>query len=422
MIKLKELTTQERIKISVQCEHFFLVKRENKVFNSVYKEMMEGLPSKYSKEVWLVLTSLIKAVKYGNKGTRFSLNKKNFIVANRIHKQKLSLDRVTKVIDHLDKEGFIVFYKGYRVNDDNSMMSCLMLTGKSSKLIDPVLAHKFGLKREIMEYIEIKDKDDKRILLSIKDFRGYSSLIKSMDKYNTLLSKNIIKVPDLSTGEMIKCSILYKRVFSGDLEGAGRLYEMGNFQTQASHLRKYITINNESTTEVDYSNLHPRLLFTLEGIVLPEDWDAYKIEGLDWVCKDKKGLRLFLKTAYLAVLFSKDKDEACKSVLQKSNKDKYILIKNKKEASFVVESILDKNKGIKDYFFTERLWAKLQNMDSRLSSTIIEHFTEKGIVVLGWHDSYLVSKKHQEELISVMKTAWRDLLGTDINFKYDIEF
>ena len=422
MIELKDLTEKERINISIQCEPFFLVSNKTKVFTSVYNELMKHFSKKYSKEVWLVVTALVKATKYGNKGTRFSLSKQNYVVANRVHKQKLSLDRVRHVIETLDKEGFVTYYKGFRFSSEINMTTCLMMRSKFSDLLDANLAKKFGMKRDPLGYIEVKDKDDKRVLLSIKDFRGYSTLTKFMDKYNTLLSKNIIMMPDEDTGEMLKCSTVYKRVFSGDLDSAGRFYEMGNFQVMKSKYRKFMTINGEGVSEVDYSNLHPRMLYTLEGVVLEDTWDAYDITELQWVCDNKKDLRTFLKSAYLAILFSKDIEEATSSVLQKANKDKSVYINTGVLARKVVDAVLNKNKVIQHYFFEERLWAKLQNMDSRLATHVIDWFTKKDIVCLGWHDSFCVPDYCRVELIEAMKKAWYGLFGSYNNFKCEVEF
>jgi hypothetical protein len=422
MIELRDLTERERVNISIQCEPFFLVSKQTKQFTSIYKHLMKNFQKKYSKEVWLLITSFVKAVKYGNNGTRFSLSQGSFVTANRIHKQKLSLNRVKYVISKLDDDGYLIFYKGYYFNEEFNMTTCLLMTDKFKDLIDVDVARRFGLKRDPIHYIEVKDKDDKRILLSIKDFRGYTSLTKFMDKYNTLLSRNVIMMPDEETGEMLKCSVVYKRVFSGDLESAGRFYEMGKFQVKKSEFRKCMTINNEAVTEVDLSNLHPRLLYTLEGVVLDAKWDAYKIDCLDWVVNGKSNLRSFLKAAYLSVLFSESKDEAAKSILHKANKDKNINIHNLPEAIDVVNAVLGKNTPIQHYFFKDRLWAKLQGMDGRLAAYVIGKHTDEGIVCLGWHDSFVVPRDKQVFLINTMREAWYSLLGTYDNFKYDIEF
>lgn len=422
MLELRYLTEKERINISIQCEPFFLVSKETKQFKCIHQTLLPLVGRKYTKELWLVITAIVKAVKYGNSGTRFSLNKRHYVSANKIHKQKLSLDRTKKVLDVLDKEGYITYYKGFKVNDSFRMTTCLMITERLLQIINVENAKKFGLKRDPLSYIEIKDKDNKKILLSVRDFRGYSTVTKWMEKYNNLLARHVVHIPDVDTGEMVKCSTVYKRIFSGDLESAGRLYAMGSFQVKKSELRKFMTINNKPTTEVDYCNIHPRMLYTLEGIGLKDEWDAYCIPSLKWVCEDKKALRTFFKGAYLSILFSEDKEEAIKSVLQKANKSNTINIKNKQDAEKVVDEVLYKNKPISHYFFKDRLWAKLQNMDSRLATFIIDRHTKLEKVCLGWHDSFVVLKEGRDFLIESMREAWYSMFGTYMNFKYDIEF
>ena len=422
MLELRSLTEKERINISIQCEPFFLVIKESSVFTKLHKELMVNFKSKYTKEVWLVLTSLIKAVRYGNKGTWFSLNKGNYVTANSIHKQKLSLIRTKHVIEKLHDLGYITFYKGFNVNKEFNMKSCIIMRPEILDKIDPVLASKFGLKRDPMGYIEIKDSEDKTIFLSITDFRGYTTHIRFMERYNNFLSINNVKVFDEDTGEMTKCATVYKRVFSDSFDGAGRFYATGKFQVLKSRTRRHMLINNSSVTEVDVSNFHPRIIYTLENIELPEDWDAYDIKPLSWVSDNKKRTRTFMKSAYLSVLFSKDKEEAVKSVLSWANKDKNIKVNTKKLSLCVVDEILNKNKDIAQYFFEDRLWAKLQNIDSRFAKFVIEKHLNSSVVCLGWHDSFVVPKNKQGFLIDTMKEAWHMIFGTHKNFKYDIEF
>ena len=422
MFELRSLTERERINVAVQCEPFFLVTKEVKVFSELYKKLMVHFNSKYKKEVLLVLTALIKAVKYGNKGTYFSLMKGNYTTANRIHKQKLSVLRAKHVIEVLDKEGFITYYKGFNVNKDFNMKTCLIMSDELHKMIDPKLARKYGLKRDPTSYIEIKDKNDKTIFLSITDFRGYSVHVKFMEKYNNFLARNSVEVIDECTGEMNKCATIYKRVFSENLEGAGRFYATGKFQVLKSRTRKYMLINKQTVTEVDVSNFHPRILYTLEGVKLPDEWDAYDINSLQWIANDKAYVRNFLKGAYLSVLFSDNEDQAVSSVLQKANKDKNIQINSKVLAQKVVSEILNKNESIRQHFFKDRLWAKLQNIDSRFAKFVIDKHLEKDIVCLGWHDSWVVPEDKHQFLIDTMKEAWYCIFGTHKNFKCSTEF
>lgn len=415
MIELEHLTENEKLKISVQCEPVFLVYKEQKVFKNIFNQLSKELSKKYHKELWLVLTCILKALRYGGTGTRISLNKNHYTYANKVHNQKLYQPRVKFVLEHLDSNGFILFYKGYKNNETDKMTSCIFPTDKFLSYVDMDKVRKFAAKRDPLDFIEIKDKVGKKtVMLSLRDFRGYSVFSKQLESYNTLLSQTLIEMLT-EDGSYVKCNLSYKRVFFQGFDQAGRFYSSGKFQTNKSELRKYLKIKGCFTTEVDFCNLHPRLLYTLEGIALEDDWDAYELKDFD--CE-----RSFIKKAYLSILFSDSYDQAVKSVLNTANTLKLKVMQNKISCSKLVDCIMDKNSKIKHYFFQEQLWAKLQHLDSRLASYIIYKFTDLKEVCLGWHDSFVVTKNNQKILIDIMKESWFNIFGSYMNFKVDIEY
>lgn len=415
MIELEHMTELERLKISVQCEPVFLVYRKQKAFTELFKELSKELPKKNHKEVWLILTCILKGLKYGSKGTRISLNKNHYTTANKLHNQKLYQPRVKEVLVELDKRGWIEFYKGYRNSNEDRMTTCVFPTDKMLSLLDMEKVKRLAAKRDPLDFIEIKDKvDGKTVMLSLRDFRGYSTLSKKLEAYNVLLSNSIIEMMTEDM-EYVMCNVSYKRVFFQGLDQAGRFYAAGKFQTNKSELRQYLKINGYLTTEVDFCNLHPRLLYTLEGISLPSDWDAYIISDID--CN-----RSFIKGAYLSVLFAESEEQAVKSVLSKANKEKYKIMQTKKACESLVAKILEKNSQIRHHFFTENLWARLQHLDSRLASYVIYKFTDLKKVCLGWHDSFVVVKDDRQLLIDTMREAWFNIFASYDNFKVDIEY
>lgn len=56
----------------------------------------------------------------------------------------------------------------------------------------------------------------------------------------------------------------------------------------------------------------------------------------------------------------------------------------------------------------------LMNKDSTFSESIINHFTDKGIVVLCVHDSYIVEDHHEQELRTIMNQIMMDTYGCTI--------
>ena len=415
MIELEYMTELEKLKISVQCEPVFLVYKEQKVFTKLFKELSKEVPKKNHKEVWLILTCILKGLRYGSRGTRIPLDKNHYTSANKVHNQRLYQPRVKEVLTILDERGWIEFYMGYKNNNKDRMTTCIFPTDKMLSLVDMDQVKRYAAKRDPLDFIEVKDKvNGNTIMLSLRDFRGYSVLSKQLEAYNVLLSNTVIEMMTEDM-EYLRCSVSYKRIFFQGFDQAGRFYSSGKFQTNKSWLRKYLKINGSLTTEVDFCNLHPRLLYTLEGISLSHEWDAYVIPDVD--CS-----RSFIKRAYLSVLFAKSEEQAIKSVLSKANKEKLKVMQTKAACRSLVTKILEKNSPIRQYFFTENLWARLQHLDSRLASYVIYKLTSLKKVCLGWHDSFVVVQNDRQLLIDIMREAWFNIFASYNNFKVDIEY
>ncbi|HCS18031.1 MAG TPA: hypothetical protein DIW45_09945, partial [Erythrobacter sp.] len=62
------------------------------------------------------------------------------------------------------------------------------------------------------------------------------------------------------------------RIFNLDLHRGGRFYTHGaSWQNIKRELRKSVQINGEPVVELDYSTLHPALLYAEAGAPLPGD-------------------------------------------------------------------------------------------------------------------------------------------------------
>lgn len=421
MIELKDLSKKERVVISVKSEPFFISYTEARQFSNIYATLLSSFPKRYKKEVLVVATAMIKAVRYDTDTVRFSLKKSVWVEANRIHKQKLNLTRTLFVLDKLEEEGYLTVYKGYYRNEKDKAHTCLVMSEKMSIMIDPALAKKYGTKRDSFMYLEIKSSVDKS-QLNINTFRGSTKIIRAMEKYNNLIEKSGIRMLNEDTGEMVKCNVIYKRIFIDGFGLSGRYFTIGVFQTIKSYLRKYITIGNTNVTEVDFSNMFPRMLYTLEGIELEEGWDGYSIENTEWISTNPKVLRDFLKESYLSILFSDSKEKSIKSVLYVANKSRQVSVDSKVKATEVVDLIIEKNKDIAYHFFNELLWAKLQSFESRIAEYVITNFLKDDILALSWHDSFLVKKEYQHRLMSLMQQGWYDVFSTHMNVKLKIDY
>ncbi|MEE9910550.1 MAG: hypothetical protein K4571_02400 [Deltaproteobacteria bacterium] len=197
---------------------------------------------------------------------------------------------------------------------------------------------------------------------------------------------------------------------NGSFDSGGRLYTSKNgYQSLSRSERKEIFINQEPTVELDFSGLHPRLLYAIEGI--QKDGDIY-----DTIYPEHPELREIFKLTILAMINSKSDEEARKSCNKEFNYDGYytyrpLLKKIGIEISDLINMVKTAHKDIAHHFCSVACY-HLMNKDSKIALDIIEHFTAKGIPILAIHDSFIVTAHFKDELYGVMKAAYRKHTGS----------
>ena len=416
MIELKSLPYKEQLLIKNSCERFFLTLQKKTAFRGVYDQLNSLFTSNlYSKEVWMIITAASKALRYGCVGSDISLYKQHYLTANKITKLKLNLDRTKHVLSVLEDHGYLVLYKGYFNNKTYgtpSLQSCFLMEAKFIALFDGTKVEKLGLERDPFDLVEIRDSKTKTLMTSLSGIRGVKDQRSFINSYNELLHNKKI------TMDGNECNVQYKRVFCDNLKSGGRVYSFGLFQTSKKEFRKTIEINNNPVTEVDLVSLHPRILYTLEGIDIT-GFDPYTPADLVGIVS-----RDYLKFSMMCLINCKSVRSAKNTVWNKlSNKEEYSLfLTDKSVNSKYIDILVEHNKKISHYFNEDMLWSKLQWYDSTICEYVIKYFIGVDKAILPWHDSFVVCTEDQAFLISCMKNSWLRTFGTDLNFKYRIEF
>ena len=199
-----------------------------------------------------------------------------------------------------------------------------------------------------------------------------------------------------------------RRIFSrGQMNKGGRFYD-GWWENLPSKYRGYITINGEPTIEVDYSELHPRMMYLDNGLPIP-DGDMYDI-GLTYANdeeKDKK--RSIIKICLNALL----NDESGRYQLE--DKQREILGISTKD----LKKRLFKKHPIMKSFLKKGIGMTYQFRDSQIAEKVMLRLMDKGIICLPVHDSFICSyiKDKAEELINEMKAVYMEELGADPKLK-----
>jgi hypothetical protein len=184
-----------------------------------------------------------------------------------------------------------------------------------------------------------------------------------------------------------------KRVFSrGSMERGGRFYG-GWWQFIPSEYREFITINGIASVEIDYSELHPRLLYLEQGLA-PPTGDLYDIglvidgKSYDPSSEPYKTQRDIVKEVFNALLNDESgryrmDEEQVKTIGIKQSELKKRLIKRHPP----LKSVLGKGVGL-----------GFQYIDSQVAEVVMLDLLKQGVTCLPVHDSFIVPR-HQGQLL-----------------------
>ncbi len=190
---------------------------------------------------------------------------------------------------------------------------------------------------------------------------------------------------------------LYRIFNNGSFDEGGRFYG-GWWMGIPSEYRRYLTINQKRTVEVDFSNLHPKMMYAQKGLSL--EGDAYAVDGIE---------RALVKKAFAQLINGK------KQVRPPTGYDPKEMGMTWKEVLAQVEK---RHAPISEFFRTG-YGLKLQRVDADIAERVLLYFAERNIPCLPIHDSFIVHHDLQDELKDRMLLEYREELGFDPGFKVD---
>ncbi|WP_434055044.1 MAG: hypothetical protein RDA78_09320 [Roseibium sp.] len=201
------------------------------------------------------------------------------------------------------------------------------------------------------------------------------------------------RVADLDHGRRLH------RVFNnGTFEDGGRFYG-GWWQQVRSGYRKFLTINWHSTSEIDYSGMHPTMLYAWEGLEMPED--PYLLDGLPEECEK------LAKVTFLKMINATDR-------MQDDVTD---LLPDDWDFQRLQETLEQKHQPIAHYL-KSGIGVKLQKTDSEIAEAVmLRLMDEDDELVLPVHDSFIIRSGHEDRLKEVMLDAYASRMGTSIGLK-----
>lgn len=189
------------------------------------------------------------------------------------------------------------------------------------------------------------------------------------------------------------------RIFNnGDWQQGGRFYR-GWWQSVPKEYRSFITINAKRTVEVDYSGLHPTLMYAEVGAAL--EGDAYRLPGRPDIPRD------LIKTTFNKMVNAKD------SIRKPPEFDSYGIGLSWKEFR---QAIAERHEPIARFFNTGH-GLRLQRLDADIAQRVMLRFLEMGYCCLPVHDSFLVHHGLDTDLRQIMVEEFASATGRTIPVK-----
>jgi hypothetical protein len=194
------------------------------------------------------------------------------------------------------------------------------------------------------------------------------------------------------------------RVFNNSSFNEGGRFYGGWWQGVPKRYRKFITIDNSPTRELDYSGLHPVMLYTNMGLSFPTE--PYSIEGID------PSFRGLIKTTFNSLINAPDRRISGPTPWEQEEDP----LPEGWTFEQIKQAIVERHLPIADYFYSGE-GLKLQRIDSNIAADVMAEMMSRGKPVLPVHDSFIVYRGYYKMLREVMFDAYKRHVDSEIGIK-----
>lgn len=446
--RLEEMDESEAIALSLTNVSPSLYYHESKWFKPVMEALSNVVPEKQRKTPhlkalkWFV-TQSSRAIKTGSSGFYVGLDHKYYTNSP----LGVGFKPVSELLYALEEKGYIDIYVGYG-QISNGQVQCkknsfVHLTEEGRKLWEIVDDRRIPCPRND-DVIELKDRSSGEI----KPTQGVKG-IKELKEKVVELNKTLAKTSIAYKGKSI-APTEYKRVYTDNIYGHGRFYVSGGGVQliPAVYRSAYLTFDGEGVVELDFSSLHPNLLYEMVELtgeyhpvegeggvmeILGEDFKPYaadvsEIVKVDWdtVESHRKEFNLptydpvrnLLKRALLISLNAIDRIQASAALRSRFRLDRerlpeyreFVGIDNSLQSWQVCDAVKEHNYLIEEYFYND-IGFKLMNKDSNIAARIVDAMLASDEPVLIYHDSFIVRGSAEKLLYNAMREAWKAEIG-----------
>ena len=336
------------------------------------------------------------------------------------NKKGITVHKVKKCVDWLEKEGYIVNHIGVASKQvENRMSSYIEPTEKFKSIWSEKQELQAALDYlEQSEVVELRDKGKNNVA-----YRG-SSAITNMSNVVRELNK-INETATVVDGGGERMTNIYCRIFNESFEFGGRFYraDVLAIRNKENDSRLDITINGDPVVEVDYSNLHFRIAAALEDIDAEDlPLDVYSGMLID---EQNKVDRKIVKVAVNIMFNCSETGQAQRTIQQEINnlppEDREVYTLG--SAKSVMSLIKCEYPDFTYMFCNDSSYGRvLQNHDSNLASDVLQVFVDKGFPCLPVHDSFIVQKQHINLLCDSMGDCFRSRFEVDYSVPVGVKY
>lgn len=184
----------------------------------------------------------------------------------------------------------------------------------------------------------------------------------------------------------------YTRIFNRNFHFGGRLFRAW-WQSLPKEQRKWITINEQPTIEIDVSNCHPKLLRALMGLEPhADDFDMYAIQGVP---------RNVAKRAFYAIVHTGNRTSAIRALA-----DGLRATAPDVSARHVVDAMLAQRPELRS---ASGQPGRLQFLDSKFCVKILPTCFDRGIPAVSVHDSFVVPARFEDDVRALVDKEFEAL-------------
>lgn len=343
---------------------------------------------------------------------------------SRYNALKISKTSIT-VVDKLIECGLVNFAKGFLDRERRiGRMSRIWPTEPLIKYFEAARFSQFDVhEHENRECIILRDGDEE---LEYKDTDATREMRKKLSEYNELLRYTFVDIPTLEGPSIVldndeddrrtrlqvtQRDKFVRRIFNrASWEKGGRFWG-GWWQRCPKEWREQIWIDDQPTSEIDYSGLHIVMLYAIAGI---DYWDQvnkdpYQIQ-VEMLNLPPDRIRSICKSLLLVALNAKDEKATFNAFRSEASKGSVEKRLKNNELKGILDKLRERHHPIADKFASDA-GIDLMRKDSEITALIMEEFTNHEVPILTIHDSFIVPLGKEWHLEKTMLEAFNKVMG-----------